>query len=115
MQTRRFGGFCYFWSLVSRPRANGAVLAADSAHPASLRDYRQPINQPGYALAQKGGARLDDMASHMAFSGIRTIQEQRWQPWCRSMLRGCRTWGLMMWLYSNAARAAIPRSYGRAS
>ena len=36
MQTRRFGGFCYFRVLVSRPRANGAVRAADSARSVSV-------------------------------------------------------------------------------
>jgi hypothetical protein len=42
---------------------------------ASLPDYRQSINHAGYALAQKGGPRLDDMTDSPVFLGIRTIQE----------------------------------------
>ena len=38
MQTRRFGGFCYFGIWVSRPRAIDAVYAAKSAYLASVRD-----------------------------------------------------------------------------
>ena len=51
MQTRRFGGFCYFRVSVSRPRANGAVRAADTAlreraaefaaHQCAVRDHEQ--------------------------------------------------------------------------
>src|SRR3954449_3778653 len=35
---------------------------------------------------------------------------QRTEParWCRSMLRGCRIWGLMTWPCSNVEPAAIP-------
>ena len=38
LQTRRFGGFCYFGISVSRPREYGAVYAAKSAYLASVRD-----------------------------------------------------------------------------
>ncbi len=42
--------------------------APDCAHIASLPDYRQLINPTAISLAWRGGTRLDDTASPMAFS-----------------------------------------------
>src|SRR3954451_11051157 len=59
-------GFCVMGS-GSRPRANGAVRAADSARMASLPDYPRPINQPRYPLVQKATFHLDDDTFPLAF------------------------------------------------
>src|ERR1051325_4096616 len=85
MQTRPSRRVLLFQVLVSRPRANGAVRAADSARSLSLRDYRQPINPTGRNACAEHGAQLDDIAGGTVFLGIRTIQE-RGGGWCRSML-----------------------------
>ena len=68
MQTRRFGGFCYFRVLVSRPRANRDQRTGHSAHPASLHQYPAQSNRAGYALVWKAILHLDDIAGSMAFS-----------------------------------------------
>jgi hypothetical protein len=51
---------------VSASRKSGPH-ALDCAHPASLPDYRQPINPAGVTLARKDATRLDDMAGGTAF------------------------------------------------
>ena len=52
------------------------MRAADSARPASLRDYGQGINPTGRRLARRDGTRLDDTAGGALFLGIGTIQER---------------------------------------
>src|SRR3954470_4970903 len=47
MQTRPRGGFCYLRVLVSRPRANGAVRAADSGRTASVHQDCAGSNRAG--------------------------------------------------------------------
>jgi hypothetical protein len=76
MQTRRFGGFCYFRVSVSRPRADGAVRAADSARTASVHQDSTGSNRAGYALVRKAILHLDDIAGFIAFSELE--QSKNW-------------------------------------
>jgi hypothetical protein len=76
LQTRHFGGFCYFRVWVSRPREKRDARAADSARSASLRDYRRPINQPRYPLARKAALYLDDITGSLVFSELEQSENE---------------------------------------
>jgi hypothetical protein len=68
MQTRLSRRVLRFMASVSRPRANRAVRAADSARTASLHQYPVQSNRPRYPLVRKAILHLDGAGSHVAFS-----------------------------------------------
>src|SRR3954453_20074977 len=97
-------GFCLWVLDLSASRKSGPH-APDCAHIASLPDYRQPINQPRYPLVRKATLYPDDIICSLVF--FESEQSKNGAAgWCRSMLRGGRTWGLMTWPCSNVELAA---------
>ena len=109
----RWGAGFALWVL-SRGLAEKGPRARDIPR-TTIACTRNPRRATGRAI-RLCGRRYSALTTSPALWRSRNQNNPRTEParWCRSMLRGCRIWGLMTWPCSSVAHADIPRSFRRA-